>query len=479
MTRAVRWMNVRGGPAAALLGAIVGGLVLAACGGSGKDRSFELPAGEEFDATRSGKVLVVVESTNECDPARDCVPAPSSPCHLGQGNTRGIAVYRLGTSGLLVDNVDGSALPEQLIATDDNPRRVVVHPTDPTILYVATLRRVQVIRLAPGGGSACFDETFSDQEVIPDADDVDPVDMVIDPSIGNGILYVAGRGSNRVDAYPIGDDGSLQSLPTSCIVGGSNAEFTSLTPMGEGFFAAGGAASIEVHVRVAGQFLPEPDPNATVTPTPAPAATPSPAPGQTPGPTVPSPERSTCVDARLVSTPLSAIGSGLVTHLLFSLSASAPLGELFIAEEASQRIFTFPVDADGDIDGDDSSQTKRAGVYQRMLRRQHGGDTILYSSVFNEGRVDVFRLENGLLPDETFSRTAEDPNTLPVGIVVDDDLGNILYVAEGGLDRVDGFRIRSDGGLEDEPVTSTAPPRDVEGNPISVFPDDVAIVPLP
>jgi hypothetical protein len=194
---------------------------------------------------------------------------------------------------------------------------------------------------------------------------------------------------------------------------------------------------------------------------------------------VPSPERSTCVDARLVSTPLSAIGSALVTHMLFSQSASAPLGELFIAEEASQRIFTFPVDADGDLDGDDSSQTKIAGVYQRMLPHRHGADTILYSTVFNEGRVDVFRLENGLLPNETFSRTAEDPNTLPVGLVIDGDLGTILYVAEGGLDRVDGFRIRSDGGLEDEPATSTAPARDVDGRSLSVFPDDVAIVPLP
>ncbi len=34
-------------------------------------------------------------------------------------------------------------------------------------------------------------------------EDSDPVDMVIDPSIGNGILYVAGRGSDRIDAYPI------------------------------------------------------------------------------------------------------------------------------------------------------------------------------------------------------------------------------------------------------------------------------------
>ena len=477
MTRAVRGMTVRGGRSVARVASVLVCLALAACAGGGKDRGFDLPAGEQFDSVRANKVLVVVETLNECEQG-SCVSAPTSPCHLGQGNTRGLALYRLGTTGLLVRNSDVGASPEQLIATDDNPRRVVVHPNDPTLLYVATLRRVQAIRLRPGGGSACFDETTSNKEVVPEANDEDPVDMVIDPSIGNGVLYVAGRGSSRVDAYTIAEDGSLPSLPSSCIVGTSNSEFASLAPMGDGFFAAGGRDSIEVHARVAGQFLPEPDPKVTPTPSPLATASPSPAPGETPGPTEPSPEPSTCINARLISTPLSSISSAFVTQMFFDPSASAPLGQLFIAEEVSERIFTFPVNADGVIDGDDTSQTKRAGVYQRMLRRRQGTSMVLYSSVFNEGRVDVFRLENGLLPNESFSRTAEDPKTLPVGLAVDDD-GNVLYVAQGGVDRIDGFRIQPDGGLEDEPVTSTVPPRDAQGRFFDSFPDDVAIVPLP
>jgi hypothetical protein len=114
-----------------------------------------------------------------------------------------------------------------------------------------------------------------------------------------------------------------------------------------------------------------------------------------------------------------------------------------------------------------------------MLRHVHSGRIVLYSSVFNEGRVDAFQLEDGLLPDESFSRTAEDPHALPVGLVIDEPNGTILYVAQGGLHRVDGFRILPDGGLEDEPVTSTAPPGDASGHDIDTFPDDVAIVPLP
>ena len=148
-------------------------------------------------------------------------------------------------------------------------------------------------------------------------------------------------------------------------------------------------------------------------------------------------------------------------------------------EEVSQRIFTFPVTPDGEIQDDDSSSTNRAGVYQRMLRHPHPSGPLLYSSVFNEGRVDVFRLEDGVLPNETFSRTAEDPNTLPVGLAIDGPTGGILYVTQAGANRVDGFRIRDDGGLPDEPVTSTAPRVDAEGRDIDTFPDDVVIVPLP
>ncbi len=454
-------------------------LLVSACAGGGKDRDYTVPAGTELDRVRSEKVLVVVEARNECEHDGLCAPAPSGPCHLGDGNTRGLAVYRLGASGVLLGNSPSGAAPEQRIATDDNPRRVVAHPTDPSLLYVATQERVQVVRLRASGGSACIAEAKSDEEVVPGADESDPVDMVIDPSVGNGILYVASRGGNRIDAYPIADDGAIPPLPSSCIVGGGDSDFAALAPLGDGFFAAAGAVQIEIHPRVLGQFLPEPDPQATATPTAAPTVSPTPEPGETPGPGVPSPETTTCIDARLVSTPISVIGAALVTQLLFDTSVSAPLGELFVAEEVSERLFTFPVNADGVISDRDSSSTKRAGVYQRMVRHRYGAAEVLYASVYNEGRVDAFLLENGgLLPSKTFSRTAEDPKSLPVGMVVD-PTGSILYVAQGGYDRVDGYRIRSDGGLPNEPATSTAPPTTASGDSLTTFPDDVVIVTLP
>ena len=87
---------VRGGRMATPLVVALGCLLLTACAGGGKDRDFSLPAGSELDAGRSEKVLVVVESLNECGSEIPCVSNPLSPCDLGDGNTRGIAIYRLG-----------------------------------------------------------------------------------------------------------------------------------------------------------------------------------------------------------------------------------------------------------------------------------------------------------------------------------------------------------------------------------------------
>ena len=228
MRRALMGTTVRGGAAAARVAVVLACCLLAACASGGKDRSFELPAGEELDATPSNKVLVVVEAHNECGNVGNCVvPPPTSPCHLGDGNSRGLAIYRLGTTGLLVGSPATGAQPEQIVATDDNPRRIVVHPKDrSSLVYVATKNASRPSACESGRRQCLHRESLTDQDVAPGADDMDPVDLTIDPAFGNGILYVAGRGSNRVDAYPIGEDGTIQPLPTSCIVGGSNSEFT-------------------------------------------------------------------------------------------------------------------------------------------------------------------------------------------------------------------------------------------------------------
>jgi 6-phosphogluconolactonase (cycloisomerase 2 family) len=441
----------------------------AACGGGGgsNQHTFDLPAGTAFDATASDRVLLVVEAKNQCGDVGNCAPTPApeatpaaGTCDVGNGNTRGLALYRLGSTGRFLEDPDnpGTALgPEQTIATADNPRRVLVSPADPRIVYVATNERVQVFRLAPAGGSRCIAQTRSEREADPRArNDLDPVDFALDPTIGNGVLYVAGRGSNRIDAYPIADDGTIGAEPASCIIGASDAEYTSLSLLTRDFVAASGRTRIEIFRRVEGLFPP---------PTPAPSSTPTPAP--TPG----------CFGVQLVSIPVSFIGAAIVTDTAFTPSSSMPIGELFISEEVSRRLFTFNIDANGTINGKETSSTKRDGFYQDLLLRDVGSDRLVYASVFQEGRVAVFRLENGLLPESPFSKTEKDPKTLPVGLAIDAS-GTFLYVAEAGVGRIDGFRLQPDGGIGSVPETSTEPVT-IDGREVDSFPSDIAIIPAP
>jgi hypothetical protein len=446
-------------------------VTVAACGGGGGGQhTFDLPPGTAFDTTPSDRMLLVVESKNQCGDSRSCVatpvpaptPGPGGGCDVGKGNTRGLALYRLGAHGLFLEDPaypGTAAAPEEAIGTADNPRRVLVSPTDPTIAYVATNERIQVFRLAPAGGSRCIGQTLSEKEADPSLkDDLDPVDFALDPTIGNGILYVAGRGSNRIDAYPIAADGTIPNVPASCIIGANNAEYTALSLLSRDFIAASGRENIEIFRRVEGLFPP---------PTPAPSATATPAPS--PG----------CFGAQLVSIPVSSIGAAIVTDTLFTPSSSAPIGELFVSEEVSRRLFTFNVDAGGAINGKETSSTKQDGFYQSMRRRDVGSQSLLYASVFQEGRVAVFQLENGLLPEFAFSKTEKDPKTTPVGLAIDGPSGTILYVAESGVGRLDGFRIQSDGALSRDPDTSTEPVTTSDGRVIDSFPSDIAIIPAP
>jgi hypothetical protein len=468
----------RAGAAALLL------TVVAGCG-SGSNKLFVLPAGTAFEGTRSDRVLVVVESQNACADIGTCEPTAPSPCHLGDGNTRGLAVYRLGPEGLLFDaDGDGMAVPEQVIATDDNPRRVLAHPNDPTLLYVATNERIQVFRLASDGVTRCIGETLSEIEVVPGADDLDPIDMVIDPTIGNGVLYVAAKGANRIDAYAIGADGTLPQIPSSCVVGPTIAEFSAVALLSDTFIATGGRDRIDVYNRVSGQF---PDvQSGTTTPTPVP--TPGGGgtaiePGETPSPSavLPTPTIApTCIGALVITAPVSSLSAGLVTDIEFLPLDTEPLGDLVVAEEVTQRLFTFPIDTQGVLSDNFTSETDRASFYQRLLRVDRPGGSFIYAGVFQEGQVEVFRRQDdGRLPNVNFSKSRSDPFTLPVGLAVDGPTGPVLYVAQEGVGRVDGFRIRTDGGIDSVPLSSTAPVRRDDGGTINTFPDDVVILPLP
>jgi len=468
-------------------------LVVAGCGDD-PGGPFVMPAGTQFAASAAGRVLVVVESQNECADLGNCLPNPTSLCDLGDGNRRGLAIYPLGANGRFVSATgdQAGALPEAIIPTGDNPRRVIAHPNDPSLLYVATLKRVQVFRLAAGGGSTCIDQTTEDKVVAPSLDDdLEPVDLLIDPNFGtNGVLYIAGEQGHRVDAYDIALDGTIPALPSSCIVGSTAEEFSALAVVNDTLFATGSRERIEVYDRVNGQF-PDVQVTATATVTPEEGA-PTPSPTATPIPTGPIPVATpspapTCIDALRITGPRSSLGAGRVSDIEF-LAAEKPddetVGSLVVAEEFTGRLISFPIDPNGQLDGDDDGQTDRTGFYQRILRLDRDGTTFLYASAFQEGETDVFELgpedvDQERLPDRPLSRTRSDPFSLPVGLAIDGTTGSILYVAQEGLGRIDGFRIRADGGTEEVPATSTARARGIDGRTLELFPNDVVIVPSP
>ena len=70
-------------------------LTVAACGsgGSGGQHTFNLPAGSELDTVPGDRVLLVVESKNQCGDSRSCVatpipaptPGPGGGCDIGNG----------------------------------------------------------------------------------------------------------------------------------------------------------------------------------------------------------------------------------------------------------------------------------------------------------------------------------------------------------------------------------------------------------
>ena len=78
-------------------------------------------------------------------------------------------------------------------------------------------------------------------------------------------------------------------------------------------------------------------------------------------------------------------------------------------------------------------------------------------------------IDGSLIDQGPVSRTEEDTELFPSAVLLHDD---ILYVAQGGRDRIDGYTITGDGYPSGFPSTST--------DPIAPgFPNDLAIGEFP
>ena len=127
-------------------------------------------------------------------------------------------------------------------------------------------------------------------------------------------------------------------------------------------------------------------------------------------------------------------------------------GTLYVVELGRQRVSTFPIRANGLLFEEPDSKTYGVERYGRIVI---DGDA-LYVSAFNAGRIDMYRTDpiDGSLPASgpEFS-THADPAAFPNGMLVS---AGILYVAQAGLDRIDGYVLGGDGRPSALPSTSTA-----------------------
>jgi hypothetical protein len=147
-------------------------------------------------------------------------------------------------------------------------------------------------------------------------------------------------------------------------------------------------------------------------------------------------------------------------------------GIIYAAASIRERINMYTIDSvgfpEGLDDGEDPiSNSEREERYVDLLL---DGD-LIYAAAFNKGRIDTYMTNpDGTLEDEgPFSKTEFDTALYPTSLLL---LNGILYVAQAGRDRIDGYFIGGDGSPSGFPATSTIPIRPGFPNTIAhgVFP---------
>jgi hypothetical protein len=148
-------------------------------------------------------------------------------------------------------------------------------------------------------------------------------------------------------------------------------------------------------------------------------------------------------------------------------------GIIYAGESSRDRINTYNITPEGlpeglDEGADPISQTRREERYVDFVFDRD----LIHAAGFNAGRVDTYAIDpiDGGLPEEgPVSRTEEDTALFPTALLLH---GGILYVAQAGRDRIDGYLIGAGGYPSGFPATSTEP---IEPG----FPNDLVLAEFP
>ena len=124
---------------------------------------------------------------------------------------------------------------------------------------------------------------------------------------------------------------------------------------------------------------------------------------------------------------------------------------LYVTSASDRSIRAYRILPNGFLPGTYDSRTDSEEYYSDILL---DGDT-LYAAAYNAGRIDLYTMDpDGMLPKlGPFYTTGGDPASYPSKMVMND---GILYVAQAGLNRVDAYVLGADGLPTAYPTSSTA-----------------------
>jgi hypothetical protein len=386
-----------------------------------------------------------------------------------------VSVYPLGANGEFVEGPATASLP----AT--NPRRLTVHP-ELDVLYVLTRNQVRAFDIS-GGGLQSLCQT-PDTELRPPCATAprpgsNPTDLTVrQADTGEWLLYVVEGGipgdgalNTRVSAFPLDERGGLPEFAATAARNPNSQLFRGMAFSDIYLFATDNAVqSIDrFEVEPDGKLpltIPTPTPDGQQTPQPTAEPTPTP-PGQTPAPTpeptptppqwyIPRPQRVRLGDA---------VAEGLPRQLIYVISQNA------------RRIFSYPLTSEMDVEPEAAQTPRIDGVYEDLLLDP--ANRYLHATAFQMGRIDSFVLQaDGMIDSTTASRTLDNPASYPGGmewLTFTDASGEVqrrVFVAQGGLNRVDAFPVEADGSLRAEPATSSQPKRYSFPTDVAIFVDD-------
>jgi sugar lactone lactonase YvrE len=408
-----------------------------------------------------------------------------------ESNKRRIAAYYVHPKG----GIDSDRFQEVLL--DANPRRLYATSR---ALYVATRNRIEALAIDRTTG--CL-STFRDADgklIRPSSFDRSNFQyLATDPDERQ--LYVAMSAVERILAYPIAADGSVQDFG-SCAQGRRNTRYQGLVATSSHLYAAAHVPGrVDIFpLRMDGAIESLPDSFAALqvciggTEDTQKCDVASDCPGgscQDPNSFL-----QVFTECDLQTPTFAPRQTGTINNakaLLFNDRART----LYIEDLATDRIFGCPVADDGDLPAcpnvnknEANSRTQKGGRPEQMALSD---DDVLYNSIFLAGVMRAYRLKSNCLggsnAGERCTVDAECPGGLcqdgrvpkkpkrtkpdnlawsPVGMAVCYDA---LYVGQGINDTVQAFRIDENGFVGVKPFSRT---RRIRGS----FPNDVWVVEL-